>query len=93
MFRSLFDLILFQMDEKHKSFRKSLTGVKAERRKRKKKQDENAQLTTSSSVEGAKRRNPKAFSIQNPVKAQQEFRRLVSIRIQIYFDLCLFIFE
>lgn len=53
------------MDEKHKAFRRSTTGVKAERRKKKKTNDNGE----------AKRRNPKAFSIQNPVKAQQEFRR------------------
>ena len=56
-------LFRFQMDEKRKAFRRSTTGVKAERRKKKNEGDE------------AKRRNPKAFSIQNPVKAQQEFRR------------------
>ncbi len=55
------------MDEKHKPFRKSSTGVKAERRKKKTKEDDN--------TEDAKRRNPKAFSIQNPIKAQQQFRR------------------
>lgn len=59
------------MDEKRKSFRKSTTGVKAERRKQKKKDEENDQ----SLLEDARRRNPKAFSIQNPVKAQQQFRR------------------
>jgi hypothetical protein len=59
------------MDEKHKPFRKQTTGVKAERRKKKKKQEENDQST----LEDAKRRNPKAFSIQNPIKAQQQFRR------------------
>ena len=61
------------MDEKHKPFRKSSTGVKAERRKKKTKEDDNN--------EDAKRRNPKAFSIQNPIKAQQQFRRY----FQIYF--------
>ncbi len=65
----------FQMDEKHKVFRKQTTGVKAERRKKKKKIEENDQST----IDDAKRRNPKAFSIQNPIKAQQQFRR--------YFDL------
>ncbi len=59
------------MDEKHKAFRKQTTGVKAERRKQKKKIEEN----DSSTIDDAKRRNPKAFSIQNPVKAQQQFRR------------------
>ena len=57
----------FQMDEKRKAFRRSTTGVKAERRKKKEKNDEGN--------DEARRRNPKAFSIQNPVKAQQEFRR------------------
>jgi len=61
------------MDEKHKPFRKQTTGVKAERRKKKKKEEENDQST----LENAKRRNPKAFSIQNPIKAQQEFRRYI----------------
>jgi hypothetical protein len=55
------------MDEKHKPFRKPTTGVKAERRKTKNKQEDN--------TDDAKQRNPKAFSIQNPIKAQQEFRR------------------
>jgi hypothetical protein len=59
------------MDEKHKAFRKQTTGIKAERRKKKKKLEENDQST----LEDAKRRNPKAFSIQNPIKAQQQFRR------------------
>ena len=59
------------MDEKHKKFRKQTTGVKAERRKKKKITEENDQ----SVLEDAKRRNPKAFSIQNPIKAQQDFRR------------------
>ena len=59
------------MDEKRKAFRKSSTGVKAERRKQKKKSEENDQST----LDDARRRNPKAFSIQNPVKAQQQFRR------------------
>jgi hypothetical protein len=63
------------MDEKHKAFRKQTTGVKAERRKKKKVLEENDQST----LEDARRRNPKAFSIQNPIKAQQQFRR--------YFDL------
>jgi len=64
------------MDEKRKSFRKSTTGVKAERRKQKKKDEENDQ----SLLEDARRRNPKAFSIQNPVKAQQQFRRTQDIK-------------
>ncbi|CAF1093072.1 unnamed protein product [Rotaria sordida] len=72
------------MDEKHKSFRKQTTGVKAERRKKKKNQEENNQIntttTSSSTLEDAKRRNPKAFSIQNPIKAQQEFRRTQDIK-------------
>lgn len=59
------------MEEKHKAFRKQTTGVKAERRKQKKKVEENDQST----LEDARRRNPKAFSIQNPIKAQQQFRR------------------
>ncbi len=63
------------MDEKQKAFRKQTTGVKAERRKKKKVLEENDQST----LEDARRRNPKAFSIQNPIKAQQQFRR--------YFDL------
>jgi len=58
------------MDEKHKAFRRSTTGVKAERRKKKNNNDN----------EEAKRRNPKAFSIQNPVKAQQEFRRAQDLK-------------
>jgi hypothetical protein len=62
------------MDEKHKPFRKQSTGVKAERRKKKEKEEENTP-TAASTLENAKRRNPKAFSIQNPIKAQQEFRR------------------
>ncbi|CAF4880532.1 unnamed protein product, partial [Rotaria sp. Silwood1] len=71
------------MDEKRKSFRKQTTGVKAERRKQKKKQEENDQTNTklsSSTLEEAKRRNPKAFSIQNPIKAQQEFRRTQDLK-------------
>ncbi|CAF4219651.1 unnamed protein product [Rotaria sp. Silwood2] len=70
------------MDEKHKAFRKQTTGIKAERRKKKKKQEENDQIDTksSSTLEEAKRRNPKAFSIQNPIKAQQEFRRSQDIK-------------
>ncbi|CAF1070682.1 unnamed protein product [Rotaria sp. Silwood1] len=71
------------MDEKHKRFRKQTTGVKAERRKQKKKQEENDQTNTklsSSTLEEAKRRNPKAFSIQNPIKAQQEFRRTQDLK-------------
>jgi len=64
------------MDEKHKPFRKQTTGVKAERRKKKKKLEENDQST----LEDAKRRNPKAFSIQNPIKAQQQFRRTQDIK-------------
>jgi hypothetical protein len=47
--------------------------VKAERRKQKKKIEENDQST----LDDAKRRNPKAFSIQNPIKAQQQFRRYI----------------
>ena len=67
------------MDEKRKAFRKPTTGVKAERRKKKKTEDE-PNDKTSTSLEVAKRRNPKAFSIQNPVKAQQDFRRYRSDR-------------
>ena len=66
------------MDEKHKPFRKQKTGVKAERRKKKKKgeeEEEKVEKTKPKSLDEAKRRNPKAFSIQNPVKAQQQFRR------------------
>lgn len=68
------------MDEKHKPFRKQTTGVKAERRKKRKhdeEEGENDQKKTSkpSTLEEAKRRNPKAFSIQNPIKAQQAFKR------------------
>lgn len=71
------------MDEKPKPFRKSKTGVKAERRKKKKNDEEkpaatseeNAEKKKTVSLEEARRRNPKAFSIQNPVKAQQQFRR------------------
>jgi hypothetical protein len=62
------------MDEKRKAFRKQTTGVKADRRKQKKKQEDNEQ-PPASTLDDAKRRNPKAFSIQNPIKAQQEFRR------------------
>jgi hypothetical protein len=67
-------IFLFQMDEKRKAFRKQTTGVKADRRKQKKKEEDNEQ-PPSSTLDDAKRRNPKAFSIQNPIKAQQEFRR------------------
>ena len=67
---------LFQMEEKHEAFRKSTTGVKAERRKKKQREeDEGEPTTTATSLEEAKQRNPKAFSIQNPVKAQQQIRR------------------
>lgn len=68
---------VFQMEEKRKAFRKSTTGVKAERRKTKKKRDDEGEPVKSTSLEDARRRNPKAFSIQNPIKAQQEFRRYV----------------
>jgi ribosome biogenesis protein BMS1 len=64
------------MDEKRKAFRKQTTGVKAERRKQKKKIEENDQST----LDDAKRRNPKAFSIQNPIKAQQQFRRTQDLK-------------
>lgn len=63
------------MEEKRKAFRKQTTGVKAERRKKKKQDEENPESTKATTLEEAKRRNPKAFSIQNPIKAQQEFRR------------------
>lgn len=71
----------FKMEEKHKPFRKSSTGVKAERRKRKKREEEEGTegekktKSDSISLEEAKRRNPKAFSIQNPVSAERKFRR------------------
>ncbi|CAF0894337.1 unnamed protein product [Adineta steineri] len=73
------------MDEKHKAFRKPTTGVKAERRKKKKKEEDEGDNQQSSSLkssklEDAKRRNPKAFSIQNPIKAQQEFRRTQDLK-------------
>ena len=70
------------MEEKHKPFRKQTTGVKAERRKTKKRKadDGEEEETKSSSLEQAKRRNPKAFSIQNPVKAQQDFRRTQDLK-------------
>lgn len=80
------------MDEKHKAFRKQTTGVKAERRKKKKKEEENDLTTTkasSATSEEAKRRNPKAFSIQNPVKAQQAFRRYFCISVIVYTMFCL----
>ena len=63
------------MEEKRKAFRKQTTGVKAERRKKKKQDEENPESKKATTLEEAKRRNPKAFSIQNPIKAQQEFRR------------------
>ncbi|CAF5219067.1 unnamed protein product, partial [Rotaria magnacalcarata] len=70
------------MDEKHKPFRKQTTGIKAERRKKKKKEGDSDQQNASaaSTLEEAKRRNPKAFSIQNPIKAQQEFKRTQDIK-------------
>ncbi|CAF0719294.1 unnamed protein product [Adineta ricciae] len=68
------------MEEKRKAFRKQTTGVKAERRKKKKQDEENPESKKATTLEEAKRRNPKAFSIQNPIKAQQEFRRNQDIK-------------
>lgn len=60
--------------QKNKTHRKPRAGRKAEKKKEKTENDNKQELTP-------KQRNPKAFAIQNPVKAEREFRRFVSVQM------------
>ncbi|CAF0845380.1 unnamed protein product, partial [Didymodactylos carnosus] len=71
--------------EHHKPFRAKKSGKKFQKKLQKNldKNDENPtkkDKTVPETMNVAKRRNPKAFSIQNPISAERQFRRSQDIR-------------